>query len=201
MVFQPTGEVYPDLAADPGLYNPGKFISENPEAGGWNGGSYFIHILRYAEVLLTYIEATYELDGAVTDTDLDKTINLLRDRAGIVHLSNSLVAVNGLNMLEEIRRERTIELALEGYRRDDLRRWKTAEIEMPKALLGVRFVGTQYETFFPEITPGVTINVTTDGDIIVEDESQRSFENKHYLYPIPTQQRALNPNLTQNPEW
>ncbi len=65
----------------------------------------------------------------------------------------------------------------------------------------MRFVGTQYETFFPEITPGVTINVTTDGDIIVEDESQRSFENKHYLYPIPTQQRALNPNLTQNPEW
>ena len=47
-------------------------------------------------------------------------------------LSNNLVTANGLNMREEIRRERTVELFNEGFRIDDLKRWKTAETEMPK---------------------------------------------------------------------
>ena len=61
-------------------------------------------------------------------------------------LTNVFVTTNSLNMLDEIRRERTVELAFEGDRRDDLRRWKLAETILPQAIKGVKFVGTEYQT-------------------------------------------------------
>lgn len=91
-------------------------------------------IIRYTEVLLIYAEASFEKNSKISDTELDLSINKLRDRVGMPHLTNDFVTTNGLNMLEEIRRERTIELSLEGFRLDDLRRWKTAEIELNQPL-------------------------------------------------------------------
>ena len=90
---------------------------------------YDYHIIRYPEVLLILAEATYEKDGAISDDILNKTINVIRSRKGVEMppLTNAFVKGNGLDMRTEIRRERTIELAFEGFRRDDLRRWKTAE--------------------------------------------------------------------------
>lgn len=61
-------------------------------------------------------------------------------------LTNSFVSEHGLDMRTEIRRERTIELYNEGFRLDDLKRWKTAETEMPQDILGVKWKGTEYET-------------------------------------------------------
>jgi len=88
-------------------------------------------VLRYAEILLTYAEARAELNE-LTQADLDATVNLLRDRVGMPHLMMG-VQVDPLQQdrypmvssaeLLEIRRERRIELALEGYRHDDLMRW------------------------------------------------------------------------------
>ena len=74
--------------------------------------------------LLIYAEALFEKNGNISDSDLDISINKLIDRVVIPHLTNTFVTANGLNMKEEIRRERTIELSLEGYRLDDLRRWQ-----------------------------------------------------------------------------
>ncbi|WP_288205705.1 RagB/SusD family nutrient uptake outer membrane protein [uncultured Parabacteroides sp.] len=92
-------------------------------------------VLRYAEVLLTYAEARAEL-GELTQDDLNKTINLLRLRTGIPAMQLNPVAdpimqkafPNISSTLQEIRRERRVELALEGFRYDDLMRWKAGKL-------------------------------------------------------------------------
>lgn len=94
-----------------------------------------VPVLRYAEVLLTYAEARAEL-GQLTQADLDRSINLLRDRVGLPHLSASPAADPVMQsrfpaiapVLQEIRRERRVELALEGFRYDDLMRWKAGKL-------------------------------------------------------------------------
>jgi hypothetical protein len=95
-------------------------------------------IFRYAEALLVYAEARAEL-GELTQADLDMTVNKLRDRVGMPHLTldpgyadprGEFTAARGYegipvsNILQEIRRERRIELACEGYRHNDLKRWR-----------------------------------------------------------------------------
>jgi hypothetical protein len=157
-------------------------------------------VIRYAEVLLINAEALFEKNGAISDAQLDLTINKLRDRAGVAKLSNAFVSSNGLDMRTEIRRERSIELFKEGFRFDDLRRWKTAEIELPQAIKGVLWRGTQYETD-PQYS-GIVYPLDTDGSIIIEAADRRHFDpNKNYLFPLPTRQLLLNPKLTQNPGW
>jgi len=105
-------------------------------------------------------------------------------------------------MLNEIRREKTVELAFEGFRREDLRRWKLAETIMPQVIKGVKFVGTEYQTRYPTLQVGTDIVVDANGFIVAEPASSRSFQPKHYLDPIPLQQVQLSKaTLTQNPGW
>lgn len=154
-------------------------------------------IIRYAEVLLNYAEATFELNNSISDTDLNKSLNLVRLRVNpdMPELSNKFVTDNGLDMREEIRRERTVELFLEGFRIDDLKRWKTAETEMPEDLLGIQYTGTAYATAWP----GQTRSLNSAGCIIMYNN--RTWDQKNYLYPLPSDQLQLNPNLKQNPGW
>lgn len=156
-------------------------------------------VIRLAEVLLINAEALFEKNEAITDVQLDATINKLRFRAALPNLTNAFVTANGLNMRTEIRRERTVELFAEGLRFDDLRRWKTAETEMPGALKGVKWTGTQFATD-PEWS-SLVIPLDEEGYIIAEDATKRKFEEKHYLFPLPTRQILLNPKLEQNPGW
>lgn len=159
--------------------------------------AYDYPVIRYAEVLLTYAEAAYELDGNISDADLDKSLNLVRQRINTTmpKLSNTLVSSNGLDMRQEIRRERTVELALEGYRIDDLKRWATAVTEMNADLLGVQVTGTWFETNWAAQARGLN----ADGCIILYSGSQWS--DKNYLYPLPSDQTQLNPQLGQNSGW
>ncbi len=110
---------------------------------------------RYAEVLLTYAEAMAEL-GTLTQNDLDKSINLLRSRAGITTSLNLATAngnadpvlsakypdVSGANkgVILEIRREKRVEFAAEGYRFDDIMRWHAGK-ELEKIPEGMYFPG------------------------------------------------------------
>ena len=154
-------------------------------------------VLRYAEVLLNYAEATFEANGGqISDDDLNISLNLTRTRVNkqMPLLSNAFVNTHGLDMREEIRRERTLELFQEGFRYDDLRRWKTAETEMPMDITGIVWTGEWQEKW---ANPGVPVNA--DGRLVIE--SERQFLPKHYLFPLPTSQLQLNPNLKQNPRW
>ena len=182
-----------------------KFLEENPAGLSWSTADFDWHYLRYGEVLLIYAEAIFERNGNISDTDLNKSINELRKRAGFpptAYLTNDFVTANGLDMRTEIRRERTVELAFEGFRRDDLNRWKTAETELPKAVRSVKVIGTQWETYtlFEFVVKNNLYDA--DGYIVLEKAENRTFDPaKHYLMPLPTKQVALNPKLAQNPKW
>ena len=186
-------------------------------------------LIRYAEVLLIYAEATCELGGgAISDGDLDMSINLIRDRSGVAPLTNALIApYPDLNMLGEIRRERAIELFGENFRFDDLKRWGIA-VETLKPTMATRYV--QYGGVDTEVVTavhpldgnlvydpdGFSFGLTTEeisvdpydgiattkpGALILIPSAQKLFANMNYLEPLPSLQLEHNPALTQNPGW
>ncbi len=206
-VFQESGfqPVFPGFSGSNATrtgYMLRKFLDETYDAAHFVG-QYDFKEFRYGEVLLILAEALFERDGTISDGDLDRTIGELRRRVGMPTLTNAAVSTNGLNMLAEIRRERTVELAFEGFRRDDLRRWKTAETEMPQALRGVKFVGTEYQQRNSSLVIGTDIQVDAGGFVVAEPAAARQFVvPRHYLDPIPLQQIQLSKGtLTQNPGW
>ncbi|MDR2774780.1 MAG: RagB/SusD family nutrient uptake outer membrane protein [Tannerella sp.] len=156
-------------------------------------------LMRYAEVLLIYAEAAYEIEESISDSDLNISINTLRRRFKsnpdcLPDLTNAFVTANNLNMREEIRRERRVELAGESFRYGDLIRWKTAETELPQDILGAKLDKKVY--------PSVEKPLTTDGFIILQYATTRTFNSdRDYLFPLPLLQLSLNKNLTQNPNW
>lgn len=187
-----------------------KYMSEDATANnsGRSGDASLFdfdrHLIRFAEILLIYAEATYERNGAISDDDLNKTINVIRDRVNMPHLTNVFVTGNGLDMRTELRRERTIELALEGFRYDDLRRWKTAETELPQDVKGIRIKGTDWATRAPYSDP--VFQNKTDANGFVIAETNRKFDPaKHYWQPLPTKEVAFylasGYELPQNPNW
>ncbi|MBD2752487.1 RagB/SusD family nutrient uptake outer membrane protein [Spirosoma validum] len=168
-------------------------LNDNEEGYDWP-------VIRLAEVYLIYAEATYERNGSISDADLDKSLNRVRNRVNktMPKLSNAFATANGLDIRTEIRRERNVELFLEGFRIDDLKRWKTAEVEMPQPLLGIRWKGTPFERRW--VVNGTSpYPLDAEGNLIFE--SGRQWSEKNYLLPIPTQQIQLNPQLTQNSGW
>lgn len=160
-------------------------------------------LMRYAEVLVIYAEATYELEDKISDEALNLSINALRKRfAGdpneLPELTNLFVTENGLNMRDEIRRERRVELCGEAFRYDDLIRWKIAETELPQAILGAQFDAKVYK----DMKPGKDIKLNADGFILVQSKESRAFDTgKNYLFPLPLREISLNSNLVQNPNW
>lgn len=177
-------------------YNSQQWSAERQVPNGQEG--YDFPVIRLAEVYLNYAEAVYERNGTIADADLDKSLNLVRNRinASMPRLSNGLVSANGLDMREEIRRERAVELQGEGFRMDDLKRWYIAHIELTKPVLGVRWAGTEFAAKYNN-PPALT----GDGDVIADPANERKFSEKNYLIPLPTGQIQLNPNLKQNPGW
>lgn len=164
-----------------------------------NGATVDRILMRYAEVLLTYAEAKYELNGSISDADLNLTVNALRTRVGFApRLTNAFVTTNNLSMREEIRRERTVELALEGFRYDDLIRWKMAEVLLPQELLGAKFIASEWVG-----TNANTLNLNANQVLIVETASNRTFKpNRDYLYPVPINEITLSGGkVVQNPNW
>ena len=171
-------------------------------------------IIRYAEILISYAEALYEYNGQITDDQLDATVNKLRVRVGFdVKLTNGFVAANGLNMRDEIRRERHVEFIDENLRYDDIIRWKIAEIVLPVTMLGLKYndadnLSTQRENIQNRLTDangmfnGKKV-ADQEGIYVIEQAANRSFDaNKDYLYPIPTYEIATsNGNVVQNPGW
>lgn len=153
-----------------------------------------------APVYLAYAEAKAEL-GTIGQGDLDKSINKLQARAGLPAMTTAPAAdpANDMgvsNLLWEIRRCRRCELMLDSWARYwDLIRWhqldKLDTNKNPDILLGAN-VGN---------IPNLEVDVNADGYIMTSKGASRTYSAKHYLYPIPSGQITLNPNLGQNPGW
>lgn len=151
-----------------------------------------IILIRYAEVLLTYAEAKLE-QGTLTQDDIDMTINLLRDRVGMHRMNIAELNDWGMDLREEIRRERRVELALEGLRSFDILRWKQGHL-LAEDVKGIK---KEWAPVQSEVT-----NVATDSEGYIIFNTNRTFvDPKHYLWPIPLTQLERNPNLGQNPGW
>jgi hypothetical protein len=190
------------------VYGFGTRRTDNTESANWP-------IIRLAEVYLMYAEALYELNGSITDAELNASINKLRDRAKVGYLTNALVTTNGLDMKEEIRRERAVELYREGKRFDDLRRWGILEASLNPSRLG-RVVGdASYTTPFKDAsgnpTAAYAANTYVFGEeavetpkgvlkcVVVNSKLNNTVSKKHYLDPIPQGEIVLNNKLLQNP--
>ena len=166
-------------------------------------------IFRYAEVLLNYAEAKYELAGTLTQAELDKSINKLRARVAMPNLTpNPAVDPNADDfgypvtpLLYEIRRERRIELMGEGFRFNDMLRWKAGKlIESTKSIRGMKLTDQLRAKYTYDISK---ITVDADNYIIVYPTfatKNRVWNDKMYLYPLPTEEIKLY-NYKQNPGW
>lgn len=141
-------------------------------------------LIRYADVLLMYAEAKNEV-SKIDQGTWDMTIRALRERAGFTD-PGALAYDASLSqdeLRQEIRNERRVELAMEGLRIFDIRRWKTAEDVLNGWVHGAKFGPSQVDNGYIQVV-------------------QRTFDpSKHYLWPIPRDERNLNPNLGQNPGW
>ena len=215
-----------------------RVIKALPEKEQWSSAYFDIILFRYAEALLIYAETKAEL-GTLTQADLDESINLLRARVGMPPLVMADANANPDPFLEEqypnveqgenkgvileIRRERRIELFNEGFRWDDLMRWKAGK-KLEQPMVGIYFSGLGGYDFTGDGQPDVYLH---DGDAsgapasatTVINVQQRpltqgdsgyldpiplggSFdEAKDYYYPIPLEDLQLNENLEQNPNW
>lgn len=227
-------------------YQPVKFVQDI--ASGADGQTEMsfndLPVFRLGEVYLNYAEALAENDK-ITQHDLDISVNLLRQRAGMPamnmadanahpdsYLLNSEYGysnVTGANqgVILEIRRERGIELAQEDmFRFFDLVRWKEGKC-VDQNMYGIYFPGPgSYDLSGDGIADVVLYaagesvkdapqgaDVLQIGKDIMLSENNKGYvdphynqthtfdESRDYLYPIPSDERSLNHNLTQNPNW
>ncbi len=215
---QEDGRTYPRLEGNPGggvKSTTGYHIIKNYNASdligkAYNQGEMPAITLRLAEGLLIYAEAKAEL-GTITQGDLDISINKLRDRVAMPPMTLDNIPVDpryaklGLSpLIAEIRRERRIEMVVEGLRYQDIQRWKMGKL-LTKKDYGMRWSAANKARFSPtsmqtSIDPEsgkeyIDVYKGTDWANPVFDES------KHYLWPIPLNALAQNPALGQNPGW
>ncbi|ARS38417.1 hypothetical protein CA265_01420 [Sphingobacteriaceae bacterium GW460-11-11-14-LB5] len=134
---------------------------------------------RLAEMLLNYAEARNEADGPVAD--VYTAINRIRTRATMPNLPAGLTKAQ---MRDRIRNERRVELAFEGHRYWDARRWNIAKDAFNGPFTGMKIVKT-----------GSTFTYTP---YKIEDRIFKEFMN---LYPIQQREILANPKLVQNPGW
>ncbi len=138
-------------------------------------------LIRMAEIYLNYAEALNEAEPG--NPDILAYLNLVRSRSD-VQMPAIPSGLSQEKMREIIHRERRVELAFEGHRFWDVRRWMEAEKDLAESLTGVAIT---------KIGDSFNYQVTT-----VES---RSFSPKMYLYPIPQSELNINTQWVQNPLW
>ncbi len=201
-----------------------------------------VALMRFAEILLNYAEAKAELN-TLTDADWANTVGRLRSRGGVTGglntkptvadpylVANYFPGISDATILE-VRRERGIELSLEGLRFSDILRWKRGPLMQMEwngfyvpslntpmdlnedGVLDVAFysgtkptavAGVTYVDVSPKIgtaTNSQLLKNGTSGELIWMNEISRKWNDKQYFYPIPQTDLLKNPKLGQNPGW
>lgn len=185
---------------------------DNEAGNGFKQSEQSAVVLRFAEVLLNYAEASAEL-GELTQKDLDITINQLRDRVNMPHMELGKLPIDpeaakeGVSaLIYEIRRERRVELFCEGFRYNDLMRWKLGR-KLAEPSLGILWDNKAKTRYVGAKLVETTVDATRGGKEYVNAFKGTQWENavfnedKDYLWPIPLSIIAENPNVGQNPEW
>lgn len=180
------------------------FVSGNGETA--------LPIIRYAEGLLAYAEAAAELE-MWSDDIANKTLKALRERAGVKYLAPAKDAnftdfgYTLTPVLQEIRRERRSELALQGFRLDDLMRWKADKLIVGKRGKGA-YVGDEsilFKSYSPDNQKRIRERLTLDDNKWADPmagtlpSGYQFHADRDYLLPIPPSELELNKKLKQNP--
>ena len=201
-----------------------------------------VPLLRFAEVLLNYAEAKAEL-GTITDDDWSRTVGALRRRAGITggdldrlptvvdtYLQQTFYPNVNNPVILEVRRDRAIELILEGFRMDDLKRWACGAdwqnapwdgvyipgLDTPVDLNGdgendvyvTADANYQKDGTYKAIAMTLTsqqkaVKIADDpsGGYLLGYEMPRKWNDIMYIYPVPENVIQKNDALKQNPGW
>ena len=182
------------------------FVSGNGETA--------LPIIRYAEGLLAYAEAAAELE-MWSDDIANKTLKALRERAGVKYLAPAKDAnftdfgYTLTPVLQEIRRERRSELALQGFRLDDLMRWKADKLIVGKRGKGA-YVGDEsilFKSYSPDNQKRIRERLTLDDNKWADPmagtlpSGYQFHADRDYLLPIPPSELELNKKVKQNPKW
>lgn len=186
------------------------YVNENGETA--------LPLIRYAEALLDYAEAAAEL-GQWTDAVATKTLKALRNRAGVTYVEPTQLDANFTNFgyaltpaLQEIRRERRSELALQGFRLDDLMRWRGDNLIFKQRGKGAFIYkdaeeSLLFQSFSPDNQQVIKERLSLDDDGWA-DPMAKTLPNgyqfhvdRDYLLPIPPSELELNKTLKQNPKW
>lgn len=156
--------------------------------------------LRLAEVYLLYAEAVAQGYGSANSNSATfpksavYAVNVIRERAGVDPVADSYT--NDLEkFMSEVRRERAVELAFEGHRFHDLRRWKLLT-EYPYNIKTMQKFD-RAEAFDPEADPKERKVVNFREEIV----TQRKLSSKHYWLPFKTEDVTIYPEFYQNPGW
>lgn len=169
-------------------------------------------IFKIEEILLNYAECLWE-QGGFNQAIADATINKLRTRAGVAPMTVAAIDA-GFDpardqtvdpVLWEIRRERMVELMGEGFGFDDVRRWKKAAWYINKQDYGMWIPKTEISGTLLNMSTGNADNTgMTEGYRFLYGDpvkSSKGWLDKYYLYQVPTNEIALNPELKPNPGW
>ncbi|ERI88894.1 SusD family protein [Bacteroides pyogenes F0041] len=162
-----------------------------------------LNVIRFPEILLTYAEALYKLNGTLTQSEIDNTVNKLRDRVGMHRMNLDELKRWNMDLWTELKRERRIEMTFDGMRYADIIRWKEGELRFGRAI-----TGPSETVCLNDLgkNPYPDTGLDEFGDVIHEKSTAeggvRYFDpKKHYLWPVPYEERAKNPLLGQNPGW
>jgi hypothetical protein len=158
----------------------------------YEGKRYSYPLIRLTDLYLLYAEALNEAGGSTPNPEVYKWIDSVRRRAGLPGVEAAWAKssvpnkpYNKETLREIIKRERLIELAFEGQRLPDLRRWKDASRYLSEPVKGWNYAG---------FTPAEYYSIITIWD-------QRVFNTKEYLWPLRQSTLIVNKNLVQNPGW
>lgn len=162
-----------------------KYLDEGADNNVWFAMSTTDYLIfRYAEVLLNYAEACFELGEVGPATE---AINQIRRRAGVADRATVTV--------DDIRNERAVELCFEDHRYWDLRRWRIAEAELNGSHQGLIY-RLDWESYKAGKELRYWVEVYDKVDDLIKDPK---FPAKNYYMPIGSGSIAKNPNIIENP--
>ena len=161
----------------------------------------YLPYMRLADIYLMYAEACAAFGGATgKSSNFGKTaedaINTLRDRCGAGHVAPEFVA-DSHKFMDEVRREREVELSFEGFRFCDLQRWLLLTEAPYNQKFSQEFDRVESADFYKNHDPKDAQVANYRRELILT----RNFETKHYWFPLPIKDTQLYPEFRQNPGW
>ena len=157
--------------------------------------------MRLADIYLMYAEACAAIGGATGKaSNFGKTaadaLNTLRDRVGAGHVGSAYLSDKN-KFMDEVRRERAVELSFEGFRFNDLQRWLLLTEAPYNEKYSQEFDRVENANFYRNNDPKDARVANYRKELILT----RSFNTKHYWFPLPINEVYLYPEYYQNPGW